>query len=529
MRLIIIVFLALSSNISFSQNFTITAQKLIGGDNMDNLFSYKSPYDDGFFFIGSSESNISGDKTENSFGSADVWLVKTDASFNIEWDKTYGGSGYDDSYSLLFNEDTIIILSLSSSPISGNKTVSEINGTMSDVWLIEVNPNNGAIYDQHVLGGDFNEGYPIGLIDENSDEIVLSFTSSSSNSGTIGIDSISWDDVYICKYNLNSKQVTQETYIGASGFETLNFIEIVNSEIIVGLNSEGGSGNITTASYGLDDTYFFRLDENLDIISYFNYGGSETDNLIKLIEHNGEIYALGSSSSQASGNKTSDNYGNTLGFWMVKFDGNFNYIYDVSYGGFGSDLMNDAFFDNNGRLVVGLTSQVLGPGGDRDDVDFFGQADLWVIILEPSNGSLIAQAAFGGNNQDFCRGILPLDNSGNFLITASTVSSIGGSLTETSNGGMDVWLIEVDASDYLSINEDSPTQAISVFPNPTSSTLNIRSELNLKEVCIINSSGRKVLSTNQNQIDVSSFSNGLYFLQGKLEDGSIVREKFVKE
>lgn len=49
---------------------------------------------------GSSISNLSGDKTENSNGSFDYWMVKTDASGNIQWQNSIGGSDNDALYSL---------------------------------------------------------------------------------------------------------------------------------------------------------------------------------------------------------------------------------------------------------------------------------------------------------------------------------------------------------------------------------------------------------------------------------------------
>ena len=59
--------------------------------------------------------------------------------------------------------------------------------------------------------------------------------------------------------------------------------------------------------------------------------------------------------------------------------------------------------------------------------------------------------------------------------------------------------------------EDSALETIKIYPNPVKYTLNIRYKL-LEDYIVYNIEGEKVLQGINNNIDVSSLSNGLYFL-----------------
>ncbi len=57
----------------------IAWQKTIGGFDMEELEAIIQTSDGGFLLGGRSSSSISGDKTENSFGDYDYWVVKLGA------------------------------------------------------------------------------------------------------------------------------------------------------------------------------------------------------------------------------------------------------------------------------------------------------------------------------------------------------------------------------------------------------------------------------------------------------------------
>ena len=94
-KLIRLILFVLISNISFAQTPTILWDKTLGGGGTDEPLTIIQTSDGGYLLAGYSSSYISGDKSENSRGGHDFWIVKTDAGGNKLWDKTLGGSGTD--------------------------------------------------------------------------------------------------------------------------------------------------------------------------------------------------------------------------------------------------------------------------------------------------------------------------------------------------------------------------------------------------------------------------------------------------
>ncbi len=67
-----------------------------------------------------------------------------------------------------------------------------------------------------------------------------------------------------------------------------------------------------------------------------------------------------------------------------------------------------------------------------------------------------------------------------------------------------------------------------VYPNPVSSVLNIKSDTKIDSIAVINNIGQTVLSQrNGNAIDVSQLTSGIYLVKANSEKGSII-QKFIK-
>ena len=128
-----------------------------GGTDVDVLYTLRQTADDGYILGGYSLSGIGGDKTEESRGGIDYWVVKIDASGVKEWDKRFGGTGRETLYSLQQTADGGYILGGgSSSGIGGDKTEESRGGT-SDYWVVKIDANGAKQWDKRLGGTSFDE------------------------------------------------------------------------------------------------------------------------------------------------------------------------------------------------------------------------------------------------------------------------------------------------------------------------------------------------------------------------------------
>ncbi|RAJ93000.1 hypothetical protein LX87_04512 [Larkinella arboricola] len=126
--------------------------RTLGGSKQDVLSSIVATSDGGFLLAGSSASPAGGDKTQNSQGGLDYWVVKIDAKGNKQWDKTIGGPNDDHLTSLVATNDGGFLLGgYSLSGLGGDK--SRPGNGRQDVWFVKIDANGRKLWDKS-FGGD---------------------------------------------------------------------------------------------------------------------------------------------------------------------------------------------------------------------------------------------------------------------------------------------------------------------------------------------------------------------------------------
>lgn len=397
----------------------IVWQKVIGGDLSDSISTIVKTVDGGYILGGSSYSSISGDKTENSRGQYDCWLVKIDAMGNIQWQRTIGGSFQDSIESLVQTSDGGYFLGcISNSNISGEKTENcrSIREVGNDYWVLKLN-SVGAIEWQRTIGGN---------------EI---------------------DDLKAVKQALDG------------GY------------IIGGHTRSGISGEKTEPSREVD--YWILKLSTTGIIQWQRTLGGDSTELFSDLEvcEDGGFLVGGYSTSDTSGTKTENSKGEG-DYWVVKLNSQGVIEWDKTIGGLGSDYLRSIKQKPNGHYVLSGDSGS-GISGDKTE-NVYGSSDVWIVLLDQL-GNVIGQKTLGGSEGEGGKNINILPD-GNLLLTLFSQSSISGDKTENSRGLSDFWILKLNASILLAKESFVSSLKIFPNPTTQSVTLSFKNSFSGKVI-----------------------------------------------
>ncbi len=381
--------------IKLDANGGIDWQKGYGGSAYEELNDIQATSDGGYIFSGSSNSGISGDRTEASYGSTDYWIIKVDANGNKLWDKAYGGSGSDgDAHIQPTNDGGYLLAGYSRSPISGVKSE---NSPTDDYWILKLS-STGTILWENTLGGTSNDIIRIGhtIYETSSGNFIVGGVSASGIGGDKTEALNGSQDIWLVTLNGTTGALTTNKGIGgasSSASFAANMHEVPDGGLILlGSNNGGIGGDKTEAGQGNYDYWLLKIDESSNIEWQKSFGGSALDFGSGMeINSAGDYILVGSSSSGISGDKTEASYGGS-DLWVIKYNEGkvlsandcytVQYTYDVSGASAGNydfsvDLIanstnvahQDPSISPDNSFTVGTTTGLNGFNGATQTTD----------------------------------------------------------------------------------------------------------------------------------------------------------------
>ena len=497
----------------FAQNPVIVWQKTIGGSEREDIKEIISTSDGGFIIGGESFSNISGDKTEDSKGGRDLWVVKIKETGDIQWQKTIGGSGEDGLGSILQTTDGgYLVVAYSDSDTSGDKT--ENSRGLTDFWILKLDIS-GNIEWQHTYGGDDFDRYPKACLTADGG-YILAGQSFSHISGDKTDSLKGGTDIWVLKLNASGSIVWQKS-LGGNGSEAIGSIVLANDGgyLISATSSSDISGDKSENSIGNSQDYWVvKLRPDGSVEWDKTLGGTGMDlGFVGIATADGGYLVGGGSYSPVSGNKTENSVG-MMDYWLLKLDGSGIIVWDKTIGGNEDDNLQDLKELADGSFLVSGFSYS-GISGDKTTPSN-GFADCWFVKIN-SSGAIMRQQTIGGANYDYTADIV-LTQDGGFVVAATSNSDNSGDKTEDSKGLNDFWVYKM-APSVLGFYDKKLNTSISIYPNPTHDnfTIDLGKHYTDVTVQISNVLGQVIsiekyasVKTIQQEITASA---GIYFLR----------------
>jgi hypothetical protein len=164
--------------------------KTFRGYGLDYLTAMVQANDGGFLLGGWSNSPAGLDKSQSPKGWGAIWVIKTDSVGNKEWDKSFGGSGWEVGMSILKKDNGDFVLFGSTDSPSGGDVTEDSKGGY-DYWCLRIDAAGVKKWDKR-FGGRANDLLAAAATGGQDDAYVLAGDSNSDQGMDRSVASYPW-------------------------------------------------------------------------------------------------------------------------------------------------------------------------------------------------------------------------------------------------------------------------------------------------------------------------------------------------
>jgi hypothetical protein len=361
-----------------------TWARTYGGTSDDRAFSIEQTTDGSFVVA----------RRTYSFGAGDFdfWVLKLDTLGNVQWEKTYGGAGGEDTRFIQPTTDGgYVVAGLTDSFGAGNW----------DYWALKLDAS-GNVQWQKTYGGASNDrGLSIQQTTDGGFVIA---------GGTYSFGAGDWD-FWVLKLDTSGNVAWQKTYGGTN--EDIAFFLKQTSDggyVVAGHTYSFGAGNY--------DFWVLKLDASGNVTWQKTYGGASADAALSIQQTtDGGFVVTGWTESFGAG---------SYDLWVLKLDASGNVQWQKTYGGTDSERAYSIRQTTDGGFIVAGWTGSFGAGG----------WDSWVLKLDAS-GTVQWQKTFGGALDEQAFSIEQTTDGG--FVAAGYTNSFGA-------GSYDFWVLKMDAN-----------------------------------------------------------------------------------
>ena len=390
------------------------------GTKNESAKSVIKTQDGGYAIVGYTQS-MDGDVEGKSNESFDYWFLKFNASKELEWQKTYGGSADDRANSVIqTNDGGYAVVGKSK---SGDGDVLE-NAGYDDFWITKLDINGSVSWVQSF--GYSGSDVPYSIIQTNDQGYLLSgvLDVSASNGQGDRLTNIqgrhAGGDYWIIKLSSSGVKEWSNYYGGTFTDTAYSAIQTNDNGYIIVGSSDSTDVDISN-NKGNYDFWIIKISELGTLIWEKSFGGDQVDEARSISQMaDGNYLVIGD--TRSSNIDVSQNNG-AADVWIIKISPEGSLIWEKTLGGSSFDVGRSiSKTQDDGFLIAGNSRSSDGVLDINN-----GQNDALVMKINNS-GYLEWQKTIGGTEVDFFNGVEELIDGS--IVAVGDSSSSNGDIIE---------------------------------------------------------------------------------------------------
>lgn len=414
-----------------------------GGSDVDIPFTIKMTNDGGTIVAGYTDSKSGDVSPQPDRDYWDMWILKLDRCGIIQWERSFGGTGYESARDIAQTSDGgYIVLGETNSTDGG--VVAGYGGT-KDIWMLKLDASGGLQWQKRFGGSGLDIGNHIEIT---SDGGYLIAASSSSNDGDIlgNHGTGGYTDGVLMKLSASGVVQWSKCYGGSKNEELFDF-EIINGTTFLAGFTNSIDGDIPPDQKNYD-VWLLAIDPNGNKVFSKIYGGSQNDVAYCMTKGtDGSLTLAGyttSTDGDVSGARGSQDY------WVLNISQRGQLNWQKVLGGTDADYARTIITDRDSSYIIGGISY----SSNGDITNALGEGDYWTVKLDPS-GNVVWKQNWGGGDNDHMRCMIRNPLTDEYYLAGDSESGDGdfsNSMGETDFGIIKLKLPAIQTKDSAVCN-----------------------------------------------------------------------------
>ncbi|MBX2922033.1 MAG: gliding motility-associated C-terminal domain-containing protein [Chitinophagaceae bacterium] len=368
-------------------------QKCLGGSYVEHGAFIRQTQDGGYILAGSTNSVDCNIKSNNSL---DYWIVKLNATGDIQWQKNYGGTKNEYAWDISIGQDGSYFIAGSSESSDGDVTG---NKGETDYWVIKLDVNGNLIWQKSMGGGGEDAAYSVQATPDGG--CITAGHASSVNGDVTNNHGAS--DYWVVKLSNTGNIAWQKCYGGSGSDVAWSIKPVLSGGYIIGGHTSSNNGDVSGNHGPGADFWLVKIDQSGTLQWQKCYGGSKNEMAYALDVTPDGGYIVAGNAESDDGDLNC--HASITDVWVIKVNSSGALEWQKSMGGNHYDEAYDIKALGTGQYIISgitcsddVTERHPHQGGNGTCGDF------WIIKLTASNVTPVPEVTISPASGKVCAG-----------------------------------------------------------------------------------------------------------------------------